>query len=73
LGCKAYELEVGTEFSVDEGRTWWVVRTEPKYLDEGCNHLCFLGTPLGTTSLSLWEEFLLYDSLHVLLEPEWKG
>lgn len=75
LGCKASELEVGTEFSMNEGRSWLVVRTEPRYVDEAveCLTLRFMAAPGETTSLSCWEEVRLEDSDHVLLERGWKG
>jgi len=75
LGCKAAELEVGTEFSRDEGRSWLVVRTEPRYVDEAvdCLTLRFMASPGETTGLSAWEEVRLEDGDHVLLERNWKG
>lgn len=75
LGCKASELEVGIEFSIDEGRSWLVVRAEPKYISEDpeCLTLQFMASPAETTSLSSWEEIILHDSAHVLLNKNWKG
>jgi hypothetical protein len=75
LGCKASALEVGMEFSCDEGRSWLVVRTEPRYVDEDaeCLTLRFMASPNETTSLSAWEEVCLEDNDHVLLERNWKG
>jgi len=74
LGCSAGELEVGTEFSVDEGRTWWVVRSEPAYLAPGDPDnlaLRFMAAPWDSTGLSGWEEFKLDDNQRVLLERTW--
>jgi hypothetical protein len=75
LGCKAADLEIGTEFSCDEGRSWLVVRTEPRYVSEAveCLTLRFMASPGESTSLSTWEEVRLEDSDHVLLERSWKG
>ena len=41
LGCKVYELEIGTEFSCDEGCSWMVVMTEPRYVSEESDELTF--------------------------------
>ena len=73
LGCKAGELELGTEFSHDEGRTWLVVRTDPRYATEAPNDavLRFMASPAENTGLSAWEEVRLDDSSHVLLERSW--
>jgi hypothetical protein len=75
LGCKVGELEVGTEFSMNEGRSWWVVRTEPKYLAEAPEEtrLRFMIAPRHSTGLSQWEEYIADENEHVLLEPDWKG
>jgi hypothetical protein len=75
LGCKAADLEVGTEFSCDQGYKWFVVRTEPRYVsDEAeCLTLRFMASPSEDPSLSAWEEFQLEDTEHVLLERHWKG
>lgn len=75
LGCIAGELQVGMEFSCDEGRKWYVVRTEPKYVSEEpeCTMLRFMAAPGETTSLSAWEEFRLDDHDHILFQREWKG
>jgi len=75
LGCKAAELEVGMEFSCSEGREWLVVRTEPRYVDEAieCRTLRFMASPAESTSLGAWEEVLLEDMDHVLLDRGWKG
>lgn len=75
LGCKASDLEVGTEFSRDEGRTWITVRTEPKYVSEDleCLTLRFMASPGESTSLSTWEEVRLEERDHVLLNRHWKG
>lgn len=69
----AGELEVGTEFSHDEGRSWLVVRTEPRYLSEApeCLTLSFMASPAGS-SLSSWEEVRLEDNERVLLDRDWR-
>lgn len=74
LGCKASELEVGTEFSCDEGFKWLVVRSEPKYVSDApeCLTLRFMASPAEAPGLSNWEEVKLEDSDHVLLERNWK-
>ncbi len=73
LGCKASELEVGTEFSMDEGRTWLVVRTEPKYLSDAdeCLTLRFMASPSEKPWLGAWSEVQLEDRDHVLLERDY--
>ncbi len=73
LSCKAHELEVGTEFSCDEGRTWLVVRTELRYVSDSpeCSTLRFMASPAENTSLWAWEEIQLDDWAHVLLERNW--
>lgn len=75
LGCKAYELEVGMEFSCDEGRSWLVVRTDPRYVSpaDECLTLRFMASPSETPRPSVWEEVRLEDDDHVLLERHWKG
>ena len=75
LGCSASELEVGTEFSMDEGRTWLVVRTEPQYVSEDIENddLYFMASPAETTGLSAWERVQVSDRRHVLLERGWPG
>ncbi len=73
LGCRVFELEVGTEFSIDEGRTWLVVRTEPRYVSPGTDDpmLRFMAAPFDSTKLSDWNEVELEDNAHVLLERTW--
>ncbi len=76
LGCQAHELEIGTEFSVNEGRTWYVVQTEPRYLSEAPECLTLVFTvaefsPKG--AIMVWEEMRLEDSDHVLLERTWSS
>lgn len=75
LGCKAYELEVGTEFSRDEGYTWLVVRTEPRYVSDAadCLTLRFQASPLEEACIGAWQEVELEEDTHVLLERNWKG
>lgn len=73
LGCKAWELEIGTEFSCDEGRTWLVVRTTSVYVSEDSRILRMMCSPLEKTGLSAWEEVQLEDTQHVLLERNWKS
>jgi hypothetical protein len=74
LGCKAHELEVGTEFSQDEGRTWLVVMTEPQYrsTEDWDNTLVFQAGESGSGP-GRWETVTILDSEHVLLEREWKS
>lgn len=74
LGCKAYELEIGVEFSSDGGYTWLVVRTEPRYLSEelDCLTLKMMCSPDGCVGLSFWQEVCLKDSRHVLLQRHCK-
>lgn len=73
LGCSASELEVGIEFSCDEGRTWLVVRTEPRYATEDTDDtvLRFMASPVESTGLSAWQEVQLEERRHVLLERGW--
>lgn len=73
LGCKAAELEVGTEFSHTEGFSWLVVRTEPTYVSEtvDCLTLRFMASSAESVGLSAWEEVRLEDGDHVLLERSW--
>lgn len=73
--CQAWELEIGAEFSYDEGRTWMVVRTEPRYLseDDECLTLKIMCSPKDSTSLGDWEEVQLGDKVNVLLDSEWKS
>ena len=75
LGCSASELEVGTEFSSDEGFTWLVVRTEPRYRTHhpDCTVLRFMASPVESTGLSAWVEVELEDRRHVLLERGWSS
>jgi len=75
LGCSAAELEKGTEFSADEGTTWLVVRTEPRYRTHhpDCTVLRFMASPAETTGLSAWVEVELEERRHVLLERAWPG
>lgn len=75
LGCKAGELEVGTEFSCDEGRRWLVVRTEPTYVSDEpeCLTLRFMVSPSEAPNLGAWSELRLEDTDHVLLNRHWKG
>lgn len=74
LGCMAFALEIGTEFSHDEGRSWLVVRTEPRYLDDSdpdCLTLRFMASPDESPTLSAWTKARLEDNDHVLLERHW--
>lgn len=76
LGCRVSELEIGMEFSFDEGRNWWVVRTEPKYVDYNSREefrLTFQIEPWDSCKLSNWETFTRDEREHVLLERTWKG
>ena len=75
LGCKVSDLAVGDEFSCDEGHSWVVVRTEPRYISEEpeCRTLRFMAAPWDSTSLSAWEEIKMEDTDHVLLEREWSS
>jgi hypothetical protein len=70
LGCKAGELEVGMEFSADEGRTWQTVKNI-KYVSEESDVLDIWCQPYDTTSLSATIHLELEDTQHVLLERTW--
>jgi hypothetical protein len=74
LGCKAYELEVGTEFSYDEGRSWVVVMTEPRYATDTLisDDLIFMVGASGSGP-GKWHEVRLNESEHVLLERNWRS
>jgi hypothetical protein len=69
-GCSAYELEVGDEFSNDEGRNWLVVRTAPRYEDEedlqNRTMLCMASQKCDLRT-SLWVEVRLEERSHVIL------
>lgn len=74
LGCKAHELVVGEEFSMDEGFSWLVVMTEPRYNSDADDDLTlvFMAGESGTGP-GRWKQVRLDDHAHVLLEREWKG
>lgn len=74
LGCFAYELEVGVEFSCDEGRSWQVVRNHPLYVsqDPNCNTLRFMASPEESPEPGAWKEILIDDVVRVLLDKNWK-
>ena len=73
--CAALDREVGTEFSRDEGASWLVVRTEPKYVDEAssCLTMRFMASPSEDARVGSWKEVNLEDDDHVLLERHWRG
>ena len=67
LGCKAYELEPGMEFSFDEGRTWVTAETvwEDPSLDVDRIVVNYHDTNgAGTIELKSRD--------HVLLERNWR-
>lgn len=65
LGCKAYELEPGDEFSIDEGRSWLTVET---IVEDGDEHY------INARDDDNKHVPVRLDSYqHVLLNRHWKG
>lgn len=72
IGCKVHELQPGTEFSCDEGRTWCVLLAEPMYTSIESDELDLWVQPSDDSRLSASFHVILSDRDHVLLERNWK-
>ena len=81
--CHVKDLEIGMEFSNDEGTTWIVVRTLPTHTqcvitngeyDEEINTAEFMASPKDKPENSEWKKIFVqypWHSGHVILNREW--